>query len=65
MSYKIGKDEFCLKCMEWREYDKEGRCKVCKRRIVKLIKKNEKLGYNEYKTESPSFEIDSEQELIE
>ena len=29
MSIKIGKDDFCSNCMEWREYDEEGRCKVC------------------------------------
>lgn len=39
MTVKVGTDEFCSKCMEWREYDEEGRCKVCK----KIIKKNTAL----------------------
>ena len=56
MKLKIGSDEFCLHCMEWREYDEEGRCKFCKRIIHKEDKKFEKEGYNELKTESPSFE---------
>lgn len=60
MAKKIGKDEFCLYCMEWREYNEEGKCKVCKHVIIKDNKKQKKEGYNEYKSEVESFEIDEE-----
>jgi hypothetical protein len=56
MKVKIGNDEFCLHCMEWREYDEEGRCKVCKHIIHVESKKSMKEGYDELKSESPSFE---------
>lgn len=59
---KIGKDEFCLNCMEWREYDSEGRCKVCKHIICRGIKKKQKVGYSEYKSEDISSEIDEDTE---
>ena len=65
MTTKIGNDEFCLHCMEWREYDEEGRCKICEQKIVKEVEKQQKRGYNEYKTESPTFEIDQEPEIDE
>lgn len=55
---KIGKDEFCLNCMEWREYDSEGRCKVCKHIICRNTEKKQKVGYDEYNSESPSYETD-------
>jgi len=56
MKLKIKSDEFCLHCMEWREYDEEGRCKICKHIIHRENKKSEKEGYNNLKSESPSFE---------
>ena len=56
MKQKIGNDEFCLHCMEWREYDENGRCKVCKHIINRKNKKTEDEGYNKHKAESPSFE---------
>jgi len=56
MKLKIKSDEFCLHCMEWREYDEEGRCKICKHIIHRKNKKSEKGGYNNLKSESPSFE---------
>ena len=56
MKLKIGSDEFCLHCMEWREYDEEGRCKICKHIINRENTKSEKEGYNTIKSESPSFE---------
>ncbi len=56
MKLKIGNDEFCLYCMDWREYDEQGRCKKCKHIIHRENKKSEKEGYNELKSESPSFE---------
>jgi len=58
MAKEIGKDEFCLHCMEWRKYDQDGRCVVCKHIIFKKDKKHEKVGYNEYKVESSEFEHD-------
>ena len=59
MKKKIGNDEFCLHCMEWREYDENGKCKICKHIIKKEMQKSEG-GYNTYKQEGPSFEIDDE-----
>jgi len=59
MKQKIGKDEFCLHCMEWREYDEEGRCKICKHIIYK-VKQIETEGYNKDRSESPSFENEDE-----
>jgi len=56
MKIKIGNDEFCPHCMEWREYDEEGRCKTCKHIIHKIDKESEKEGYSSLKSESPSFE---------
>ena len=56
MKKKIGNDEFCLTCMEWREYDEEGRCKICNHIIRRENKKSKKEGYGELKSESPSFE---------
>ncbi|MEM0492585.1 MAG: hypothetical protein QXS02_01305 [Candidatus Thermoplasmatota archaeon] len=31
----VGIDEFCPNCMEWREFDEAGRCKVCGKCIRK------------------------------
>jgi NADH:ubiquinone oxidoreductase subunit len=63
MKAKIGNDEFCLQCMEWREYDEEGRCKVCKHIIYRNSKKSENNGYSEFKTESPSYEFDGDDDF--
>ncbi len=59
MKVKTGKDEFCMKCMEWREYDEEGRCKVCHKIIFKKDKIHS-LGYNEVKTEDSSYEYNDD-----
>jgi hypothetical protein len=56
MKLKIGSDEFCLHCMEWQEYDEEGRCKICKHIIHRENKKSKKEGYNNLKKDSLSFE---------
>jgi len=56
MKVKIGRDEFCLYCMEWREFDQKGRCKICKHTIHRVNEKNKKYGYNEPTSESPSLE---------
>jgi len=42
MKVKIGNDDFCLYCMEWREIDKDGRCKICKHLIHRDNKKQDK-----------------------
>jgi len=60
MAKKIGNDEFCLFCMEWREYDEEGRCKICKKIIHKPDIKQQKDRYDEYKSETPLFEIEED-----
>ena len=60
MHVKIGEDEFCSKCMEWREYDNKGRCKVCGKIIMKQRLKEEKDSYSEYKQETIEAE-DSEE----
>ena len=60
MKLKIGNDEFCVNCMEWRELDKEGRCKGCNHIIHRENKKIEKDRYENYKTETPSFELDED-----
>jgi hypothetical protein len=65
MVIKVGNDEFCLFCMEWREFDEKGRCKVCKQRIIRKVKKQDEPGYNGYKSESPAFEMDQESEIDE
>lgn len=31
--YHVGIDEYCLKCKEWRTYDKQGNCKICGKQI--------------------------------
>ena len=36
MKVTVGNDEFCPVCMEWREYDEDGRCKVCRKTIKKI-----------------------------
>ena len=32
---KVGCDEYCTDCCEWREYNEEGCCKICGKRIKK------------------------------
>jgi len=65
MAIKIGKDEFCSKCMEWREYDEEGKCKVCGKLIKRMDKQPPKNGYSDYKSEGPSYEMDDDPGDIE
>ncbi len=36
-----------MHCMEWREYDSEGKCLVCHNKIVKIVK-SQSRGYKEY-----------------
>jgi len=60
MIVKVGNDEFCFNCMDWREYDEEGKCKVCGKIIKKNLKEKNKESYNDYETETPSYDIDEE-----
>jgi len=62
MVIKIGEDEFCLYCMDWREVDEEGRCKVCKKRIVKKLPKYKNESYAEYERETIDMEESEESE---
>jgi len=43
----VGADEFCSNCMEWREYNEEGKCKVCGK-FIKTTKHRDQKDYNEY-----------------
>ena len=56
----VGNDEFCFNCMEWREYDDEGRCKVCRKQIKKKQAPSQKINYDEYRIEGVADEIDEE-----
>lgn len=58
MTIKVGCDEFCSNCMDWQEYDEEGRCKVCKKIIKKIHTIKEKSGYDSYKSETPILDDD-------
>jgi predicted amidophosphoribosyltransferase len=58
---KVGKDEFCAKCMEWREYDEEGKCKVCGKQIKSEGNFKHKESFGEYKYE-PEDDSESESE---
>lgn len=60
MVVKVGNDEFCTKCMDWREYDEEGKCKVCGKVIRKDLKDKSKDGYSDYKTETPSYDAEED-----
>jgi len=35
MKISVGTDDYCPVCMEWREYDDNGNCKVCGTSIKK------------------------------
>jgi len=57
----VGADEFCPKCMEWREFDDEGRCRVCGKAIRKGSK-NETSVSEEYDLTDFSSESGEEQQ---
>jgi len=62
MKVKPGKDEFCLICMEWREFDDNGKCKVCK----SIIKKDKQQHITEIDSENYSiddFSSENESEI--
>ena len=56
MIVKVGTDEFCSNCMDWREYDEGGRCKVCKKLIKKKEQPQQRDSYDQYKQETPMLE---------
>jgi hypothetical protein len=56
----VGNDEFCFNCMDWREYDDEGKCKVCRKQIKKKQAPSQKINYDEYRIEGVADEIDEE-----
>ena len=56
----VGSDEFCFNCMDWREYDEEGKCKVCGKQIKKKQVPSQKINYDEYRIEGVADEIDEE-----
>ena len=55
---QVGKDEFCTECMEWRAYDKEGKCVVCGKVLLKPKSEDKSKSYADYEHES----FDSEDE---
>jgi len=62
MKVKLGKDEFCLTCMEWREFDDNGKCKVCSSIIKKKDNQQQstKIDLEKYSIDDFSGEDDSE-----
>ena len=42
--FKVGNDEFCPNCMDWREYDEAGKCKKCKKLIKKMEHHDQKIS---------------------
>ena len=57
----VGTDEFCSNCMEWREYDENGKCKVCGRSIIKKSTSHkERVSYDEYGTDNGFDESENE-----
>ena len=48
----VGTDEFCSNCMEWREYNNDGKCKVCGKLIKKTIQHTRKINYDEYEIDN-------------
>lgn len=60
MIVKVGNDEFCSNCMEWQEYDEQGRCKKCGKLIKKQLEIQQKDSYEQYKQETPILEAEDE-----
>ena len=59
----VGADEFCSTCMEWREYDEEGRCKVCGKLIKKTTRQN-KANYDDYGIDGVSDANDTYEDTV-
>jgi len=60
MKVKVGNDEFCLNCLEWREYDDKGQCIVCGKVIKKEIPRSYIKSYDEYRQDDSDGEVDNE-----
>jgi hypothetical protein len=56
----VGKDEFCLSCMEWQECDENGRCTVCGKFIKKKGPGPQKIDYETYRIEDAAYEVDED-----
>ena len=55
---KVGEDEFCTTCMEWRAYDKDGKCVVCGKVLVRPKTEKKSESYAEYEREDFESEND-------
>ena len=44
----VGTDDFCSNCMEWREYDENGKCKVCGKLIITMKNLSHRNDYEVY-----------------
>ncbi|UCD13069.1 MAG: hypothetical protein JSW60_05775 [Thermoplasmatales archaeon] len=56
----VGSDEFCSNCMEWREYDEEGKCKICEKLIKTTTRRARRTDYDEYGIDSVFDEGENE-----
>jgi PHP family Zn ribbon phosphoesterase len=56
----VGEDEFCTKCMEWRLYNKEGKCFVCGKQLKKKTPDKKTESYAEYEREDFDSDFESE-----
>jgi hypothetical protein len=56
----VGEDEFCTNCMEWRLYNKEGKCVVCGKQLLKKPSDKKTESYAEYEREDFDSDIESE-----
>ena len=48
---QVGEDEFCTECMEWRAIDKDGKCTVCGKILLKPKSEDKSQSYAEYERE--------------
>jgi len=46
--------------MEWREYDEEGKCKICKRKISTEKIKKQNFSYKEHESTFQTIETEEE-----
>lgn len=51
----VGEDEFCTECMEWRTYDKDGKCVVCGKQLIKPKIEQKTESYAEYERDGYDF----------
>ena len=60
MKKRVGKDEFCLTCMEWRECDENGRCIICGSIVKKKLPQSYIKSYDEYRQDNFDRDVDNE-----